>query len=123
MAAQHSWARVASAVCRRMPLQLRVWTGPSRRHPCRSWERLFDRPAAPGDRDDVGHGGGPARRRPAQVEGVLVWAADQPADEQVLAVDAGRPGRQRQRRHAVQQRGCAITSPKIALTCVSALKA
>src|SRR4029450_10554489 len=39
--------------------------------------------------DEVAHGGGSVRRRPAQVEGVLVGAGDQPADEQVLAVDAG----------------------------------
>ena len=51
--------------------------------------RFRCRPAPPGDGDEVGHGGGPARRRPAQTEGVLVRAGDQPADEQVLAVDAG----------------------------------
>jgi hypothetical protein len=34
-------------------------------------ERVFDRPAAPGDGNEIGHGGGPARRRPAQGEGML----------------------------------------------------
>ena len=49
----------------------------------------FHWPAAPGDGDEIGHGRRAAGRRPAQVEGVLARAGDQPADQQGLAFDAG----------------------------------
>ena len=57
--------------------------GPSRTRPSRL-ERLLHRPTAPGDGDEVGHGGRAVRRGPAQVERVAVRAGDQPPDQQVL---------------------------------------
>src|SRR6266542_1628389 len=53
------------------------------------FERFFYGPAAPGDGDEAGHGGRPARRRPGQVEGVAVRAGDQPPDQQALPADGG----------------------------------
>ena len=49
----------------------------------------FRRPPAPGDGDEVRHGGGPAFGCPAQVEGELAGAGDQPADQQELPRAAG----------------------------------
>jgi hypothetical protein len=50
----------------------------------------FHRPSPACDGDEIRDGGRPARRCPAQVERVLVRAGDQPADQQVLALDPGR---------------------------------
>ena len=49
----------------------------------------FHRPAAPGDGDEVRHGRRPALGCPAQVEGELARAGEQPADQQELPRAAG----------------------------------
>ena len=49
----------------------------------------FLRSAAPGDGYEIGHGRGGAFRRPAQVEGQVVRAGDQVADEQEALRAAG----------------------------------
>jgi hypothetical protein len=50
----------------------------------------FHGPAAPGNGDEVRQGRGPGLRRAAQVEGVLVRAGDQAADQQELPRVRGR---------------------------------
>ena len=85
MAAARSWARAASAVCRQIAVPGAGLGLVPAEHVLSGFERFLRRPAAPGDGDEIGHGRRPARRRPAQVEGELVRAGDQPPDQQVLA--------------------------------------
>ena len=70
-AAGRSWARAVSAVCRHSASQVLAWDWSQPRASFR-FERYFYGPSAACDGDEIGHGRGPAFRRPAQVERVLV---------------------------------------------------
>src|ERR1022692_967826 len=74
MGAWRSWARGGRAGCRQVPAQ----------DVLARFEGFLHRPPAPGDGDEVRHGGGPVVRCLAQVEGELVRAGEQPADQQEL---------------------------------------